>query len=103
MKTDDRAILEYAAPAARMPRRAWLPVVCLLVALATWNWPRLTPTFFPNALDVAALILLAPAAFLIARKSSLPGWAFTLFGGLAVLLFLMANFNDNNFRSNTRL
>jgi hypothetical protein len=103
MHDEPQTILDYAAPAALKPRRIWLPIVCLLVAFEVWNWPRLTPTFFPNALDVTALILLAPAAYLMARSSSVPGWSFTLFGGVGVLLFLMANFNDNNFRRTTTL
>jgi hypothetical protein len=103
MNTEGQRTLDYATPTAPKPRRIWLPILCLLVAFNVWNWPRLTPTFFPNMFDVIALILLAPAAFVVARISSLPGWVFTLFGGLSVLLFLMANFNDNNFRRNTTL
>ena len=101
MTPEHQTILEYASPATAKPRRIWLPIVCLSSALVVWYWPRLTPTFFPNTLDVAVLILLAPAAFAIARSSSLPGWAFTLYGALSVTLFLLANFNDNNFRANT--
>jgi hypothetical protein len=33
----------------------------------------------------------------------LPGWIFVAYGAGAVFLFLLANFNDNNFRANTEV
>ena len=103
MTQESRPILEYAIPAVARPRRWWLPVVFLSVAFVTWNWPRLTPTFFPNDVDLAMLVLLAAGALGMTRSSSLPGWAFVAYGAGAVLLFLLANFGDRNFRSNTSI
>src|SRR4051812_36707624 len=98
MKPPASQILNYAPSSAPKPRPRRLLLLCLLVAFVVWNWPRLTPTFFPNRVDLTTLILLAPATFLIASTNSLPPWNFTAFGGFGVSLFLMANFNDNNFR-----
>jgi hypothetical protein len=100
MPNDSQTILDYALPGSGKARRLWLPVVLLSLAFVVWYWPRLTPTFFPNGLDWAVLVLLAPGALAMARYSSLPGWAFAAYGAGAVLLFLFANFNDNNFRAN---
>jgi hypothetical protein len=94
-------ILDYSPPRSAKPRRLWLPAALLSVAFVVWNWPRLTPTFFPNGLDWNVLVLLAAGALIMARYSSLPGWAFLTYGAGAVFLFLFANFNDNNFRANT--
>jgi drug/metabolite transporter (DMT)-like permease len=101
MKLQPQQVLEYASPKAPKPLRIWLAVMCLLAAFVGWNWPRLTPTCFPNPFDLTMLILLAPAAFVIAKTSSLPRWSFAVFGGLGVLMFLLANFHDNNFRRST--
>jgi hypothetical protein len=101
MPIENEPILDYAPPRSAKPRRLWLPVVFLALAFVVWNWPRLTPTFFPNGFDWAVLALLAPAALLMSRYSSLPSWGFVAYGAGAVFLFLFANFNDNNFRANT--
>lgn len=50
---------------------------------------------------MTVLMLLAPGAFVMARHSSMPYWGFAAYGAMGVLLFLLANFNDNNFRRNT--
>jgi hypothetical protein len=83
------------------PKRLWFPAVFLSFGFIVWYWPRLTPTFFPNRFDWTVLVLLAAGALVMARYSSLPGWAFVAYGAGAVFLFLFANFNDNNFRENT--
>jgi hypothetical protein len=101
METGSQKILDYAAPVTPKPRRYWMPVVCLGIAFGVWNWPRLTPTGFPNRADLGTLVLLVPAAVVMARFSSLPRSAFALFGAAGVAFFLLANLNDNNFRANT--
>ena len=45
------------------------------------------------------LAWLVVGAVLMARLSSLPGWAFLIFGAAGIMLFLLANFADNNFRA----
>jgi hypothetical protein len=95
-------VLDYATSASARPMRAWLPPILLLPGVVVWHgWPHLTPTGFPNALDLAMLALLAPGAFIMARYASLPGWVFVAFGASGVFLFLLANFHDNNFRRTT--
>ena len=96
----NHTILDNALPTSP-PRRTWLPVLCLGTTFVIWYWPRLTPTFFPNALDIAAVVILLPTSFLIARTTSLPGWVFVAFGASGVMLFLLANFNNNNFADAT--
>ena len=83
------------------PKRRWLPPILLLAAAVVWYWPRLTPTGFPNLLDLATLGVLVVGAFAAGYWCEIPCWATLGFGGLAVGLFLLANFNDNNFRANT--
>jgi hypothetical protein len=100
MSHESQPILDYVNPTPAKPRRLWLPPVLLSLAFVVWYRPRLTPTFFPNGFDWTALVLLAPGALVMARSSSLPGWAFVAYGASAVLLFLFASFNDNNFRAN---
>jgi hypothetical protein len=94
-------VIDYATPETpRRPRRAWLPVLLIVVATLVWHWPRLTPTFFPNLLDKSMLCLLLFGSVLIGYSSSLPSSAISGFGALGVCLFLSANLNDNNFRAN---
>lgn len=93
-------ILSYSAHSERAQPRYWIPAAMLGIALLVWDSPRLTPTFFPTTLDWMVLVLFIPVTILMARYSSLPGWAFTTFGGLGVCLFLVANLDDNNFRAN---
>ena len=101
MLHEKRPIIDYAVPTLAKSRRPWLPAVFLSLAFVVWYWPRLTPTFYPNGLDWTVLVLLGAGALTMARYSSLPGWAFMSYGAVAVVLFLSANFNDNNFRANT--
>jgi hypothetical protein len=95
-------IIDYAPIENRRARRAWMPLVLMLASTLIWYRPRLTPTFFPDLLDEAALGALLAGAFAVGYWCWIPGWATLAFGGLAVVLFLMANLDDNNFRANTR-
>ena len=101
MHHESRSILDYALPTTAKPRRPWLPAVFLSLAFVVWNRPRLTPTGYPNGLDWTVLVLLGAGALVMARYSSLPGWVFVGYGAAGVVLFLFANFHDNNFRANT--
>src|SRR5260221_6525010 len=76
-------------------------VAFLTLAYGVWyTEPRLTPTLFPTALDITMLVVLIPLAFLMAWRSSVPVWFFTIFGAVGVAMFLFANFSDGNFRRN---
>src|SRR5215210_3704338 len=101
MSDQSPSILGYGRSAPAKPLRLWVPVAVLSLALLAWNRPRLTPTFFPDRRDLTMLVVLAPAAFAMARWSSMPGWALGAFGAIGVALFLLANLNDNNFRAYT--
>ena len=100
MSNEVRLIPDYAPRAGKaQPLRVWVPILFLAAAVAVWHRPRLTPTFFPTALDLTMLAWLIVGAILIARLSSLPGWAFLVFGAVGDMFFLLANFEDNNFRA----
>jgi hypothetical protein len=95
----DPQVLNYSVSDQRR-RRAWLPVVLIFCAAAVWHWPRLTPTMFPNILDQSMLGVLLLGALCIGYFCQLPAWVVGGYGALGMWLFLIANFNDNNFRAN---
>jgi len=95
-------VLTYASPrVTELPRRWWMPAAFLLSAFCVWNSHGLTPTFYPTPLDKAMLAIVFAGAVVMARTSSLPELWFCVYGELATTLFVLANFNDNNFRANT--